>query len=59
MHLVVVYGYLGASRDPEALAETLLLFDAVLEELAPGAGCQPGLFVGNFTMWSPTYRFAY
>ena len=46
VHLVVVHQ--GANHDPLALAETGLLFDAVVGELAAVAGCQPRLIVGDF-----------
>ena len=50
VHLVVVHGYQGASHDLDALAGTGLLFDAVLGELAPVAGCQPWLIVGDLNV---------
>ena len=58
MHLVVVYGYQGASHDPDALANTGLLFDGVLE----GAGCccwgQLWLIVGVFNVQLNLIPFA-
>ena len=50
LHLVGTFGYQGASHDPEAPAETRLLFDAVLGEHAAAAGCQPRPIIGNFSV---------
>ena len=46
VHLVV--GYQASSHDLEARAKTGLLFDAVMGGLAPVAGCQTRLIVGDF-----------
>ena len=48
MHLVVLYGYQGADRDPERLALTDQLLDAALGELGVVAREQPCLLVGDF-----------
>ena len=50
MHLVVLYGYQGADRDPERLALTDQLLDAALGELACVAREQPCLLVGDFNV---------
>ena len=50
MHLVVLYGYQGADRDPERLALTDQLFDAALAELSVVAREQPCLLVGDFNV---------
>ena len=47
IHLVVVYGFQGASTDSEKLRLTEKLLDAVLCELAVVASCQPSLIVGD------------
>ena len=46
VHLVVVFGFQGASTDPEKLRLTEKLLDAVLCELAVGASVQPCLVAG-------------
>ena len=48
MHLVVLYGYQGADSDPEQLALTDQLFDALLGELSVVARGQPCMLVGDF-----------
>ena len=50
MHLVVLYGYQEADRDPEQLALTDQLLDAALNELACVAREQPCLLVGDFNV---------
>ena len=45
MHLFVLYGYQGASSDPEQLALTDQLFDAALAELSVVAR-ESTLYVG-------------
>ena len=50
MHLVVLYCYQGADRDPEQLALTDQLLDAALGELACVAREQPCLLVGDFNV---------
>ena len=50
MHLVVLYGYHGADRDPEQLALTDQLLDTASGELACGAREQPCLLVGDFNV---------
>ena len=50
VHLVVLYGYQGADRDPERLALTDQLLDAALGELACVAREQPCLLVGDFNV---------
>ena len=50
MHLVVLYGYQGADRDPERLALTDQLLDAALGELGVVAREQPCLLVGDFNV---------
>ena len=49
MHLVVLYGYQGADADPEQLALTEQLFDA-LGELSVVARGQPCMLVGDFNV---------
>ena len=58
MHLVVLYGYQGADRDPEQLALTDQLLDAALGELACVAREQPCLLVGDFNV-EPTKILAW
>ena len=50
VHLVVVYGFHGASTDPEKLRLTEKLLDAVLCELAVVASGQPCLIVGDLNV---------
>ena len=50
MHLVVLYGYLGADADREQLALTDHLFDAALGELSVVARVQPSMLVGDFNV---------
>ena len=50
MHLVVLYGYQWADRDPEQLALTDQLLDAALSELACVARGQLCLLVGDFNV---------
>ena len=50
VHLVVVYGFQGASTDPEKLRLTDKLLDAVLCELAVVASGQPCLVVGDLNI---------
>ena len=50
VHLVVVYGFQGASTDPEKLRLTEKLLDAVLCELAVVASGQPCLIVGDLNI---------
>ena len=50
VHLVVVYGFQGASTDPEKLRLTDKLLDAVLCELAVVASGQPCLIVGDLNI---------
>ena len=50
VHLVVVYGFQGASTDPEKLRLTEKLLDAVLCELAVVASGQPCLVVGDLNI---------
>ena len=50
MHLVVLYGYQGASSDPEQLALTDQLFDAALAELSVVARGQPCMLVGDLNV---------
>ena len=47
VHLVVVYGFQGASSDHEKLRLTEKFLDAVLCELAVVASGQPRLIVGD------------
>ena len=49
-HLVVVYGFQGASTDSEKLRLTEKLLDAVLCELAVVASGQPCLTVGDLNI---------
>ena len=49
-HLVVVYGFKGASTDPEKLRLTEKLLDAVLCELVVVASGQPCLVVGDLNI---------
>ena len=49
-HLVVVYGFQGASTDPEKLRLTEKLLDAILCELAVVASGQPCLIVGDLNI---------
>ena len=50
VHLVVVYGFQGASTDSEKLRLTEKLLDAVLCELAVVASGQPCLIVGDLNI---------
>ena len=50
VHLVVVYGFQGASTDPEKLRLTEKLLDAVFCELAVVASGQPCLIVGDLNI---------
>ena len=50
IHLVVVYGFQGASTDSEKLRLTEKLLDAVLCELAVVASGQPCLIVGDLNV---------
>ena len=50
MHLVVVYGFQGASDDSEKLGLTGELFDAVLGELSVIGRGQPCVIAGDFNM---------
>ena len=50
IHLVVVYGFQGASTDSEKLRLTEKLLEAVLCELAVVASGQPCLFVGDLNV---------
>ena len=50
VHLVVVYGFQGASTDPEKLRLTEKILDAVLCELAVVASGQPCLIVGDLNV---------
>ena len=50
MHLVVLYGYQGADADPEQLALTDQLSDAVLGELSVVARGRPCMMVGDFNV---------
>ena len=50
VHLVVVYGFRGASTDPEKLRLTEKLLDAVLCELAVVSSGQPCLIVGDLNI---------
>ena len=52
VHLVVVYGFQGASTDSEKLRLTEKLLDAVLCELAVVASGQPCLLVGDLNIES-------
>ena len=55
MHLVVLYGYQGADRDPERLALTDQLLDAALSELGVVSREQPCLLVGDFNVEPPRF----
>ena len=50
MHLVVLYGYQGADRDPERLALIDQLLDVALSELGVVGREQPRLLVGDFNV---------
>ena len=50
VHLAVVYGFQGASTDPEKLRLTEKLLNAVLCELAAVASGQPCLIVGDLNI---------
>ena len=50
VHLVVVYGFQGASTDPEKLRLTEKLLDAVLCKFAVVASGQPCLIVGDLNI---------
>ena len=50
VHLVVVYGFQGASKDPQKLRPTEKLLDAVLCELAVVASGHPCLVVGDLNI---------